>query len=61
MSVDADAIWYDLRFGPCDRRTYGTGHREPRRRVSRPRPLTAEERLELTIRAQEDLDAREHR
>jgi hypothetical protein len=33
------------------------------RRVSRPRPrpLTAEERLELTIRAQEDLDAREHR
>jgi hypothetical protein len=60
MSVDAEAIWYDLRFSPCDRRTYGTGHREPRRRVSRPisrvRP-EPEVRLEQQIREEESRDS----
>ena len=63
MSVDPDRIWYDLRFGPMDMRRWGTSLREPRRRVSRPleRTLSADELLEMRIRAQEDQDRWEAR
>ncbi len=60
MSVDADAIWFDLRFGPCDMRMHGTGHREPRRRVSRPIARVRTEpdaRLEQIIREEESRDS----
>ena len=60
MSVDADRIWADLRFGPCDMRMHGTGHRDVTRRFPRPRPRVRPEpeaRVELEIRKEESRDS----